>query len=951
MAISVFTHQDPCNPPSNQASLHYNGGTATNTTQGNLGVYFTTDAVLGLGDVITIPTQCNQGIDLVFVVDYTGSMGNEINGVKAGISNILSSISAESQNNARVGLVIFDEYSGTSVTSSNYSSKSTYINLPAGQKFHNVNTTPPGGRVQWITAMAPMGAVNDFTDFNAKLALLNDTTNFPLGNGNGNPEPGDLATYQVVANNFAGAWRAEAIKVVVLITDAVPGGDDDTNNATDNAYMNNTLIPALNSKSVQAMVQSTLSATSGGGNYYYNLATGTNIVGRYDQVTFDSSGNWINTGLIAGIQALCDETYYATCDLADTGWYYRSGDCYTVYFDNNAGVITNIYNLAPTYDVTPSTLSTDENGRTITWNVITSCVPDGTKLYWDFNPTGSVNSNDFINAISSGSFTISGNTGSFQLTTRADQLTEGTEAVSVRIRTGSTSGTIVATSDFTLISDTSVNVPTATPVPISVYTHYSVQSDGNGMIRYDSYQCGELTWTPFYSLRGSVLGLQVGDYVWADYARTTLFGGNGYFYQVADMNASYPQKVIKIGEGQVMEIQNCPVPAPTATPVPTVYYQIVNCATDQIVYTTTVPSQTGSRMFGTKTGATYVYLGATGTPGTIVETTDTGMTGCPATPTPTPTATSITSGTGSGYVYLVQCVGDGCTVGGTRIASDTQLLPNGTYVTLNNTAGCWEIMSTSSSTVQSTITGLCSGPPQPTPTPTAAPSTYVYLMDPCDGTSPYVVAQTNSPKNIGDVYDLTGSFYVDTNPYTIIAISSDLPETTIAQLTECPGGSGGGGKCLLAGTMITLADGTQKAIETIAIGDELKSMVIGDMPNSDDFEVLKLWSQANPTLSNTVTVVQDNVMSTVNSVLSFNNGRLTSSKDHLHLIKRSGNWMLLKASSVVVGDMLIDQNGSEIAITVIEELTGTFNVYKLDVEVSDTYIAGGIITHNNKPLP
>ena len=956
MAISVFTHLDECIPPSNQVSLYYNGVNSTNTTQGDLGVYFTNDITLGLGDVINLPSQCTQGIDIVFVVDYTGSMGGSINGVKAGISNILSTISSESLNNARVGLVLFDETIGSST---NYSSTSTYINLPANQKFQNVNTS--ANKIQHITALSKMGAVNDFTDFQQKLALLN-TANFPLGSGEGTPEPGDMGTYEVVKNNLAGAWRSEAIKVVVLITDAVPGGDDDSNNATDLAYATNTLIPVLNSKEVQVMVQSSRSA-SYSGNYYSNLTTDTTIPGRYDQVTFDSNGDWVNTGLIAGIQALCDETYYGTCDLASTGWYYRSGDWYTFYFDANSGTITNIYYLPPTYTVTPSTLSTDENGRTITWSIGTNYVANGTKLYWTFNPTGGVSASDFINNISSGSFTIQNGFGSFQLTTRADATTEGNESIQIRIRTGSVTGPIVAVSDYTVVSDTSQNVPTATPVPITVYQQYSVQADGFGNVRADAL-CSEYVTVSIWTLRGSTLAYQVGDQVWTSSNQNVLFNGNGYWYQVGDTFSSSVQKVVQIGEGQILNITNCPVVQPTPTP-------------------TSTPTST------------------------------------PVPPTPTPTATTASSGSGSGSVYLVQCVGDGCAIGGTRIASDTQSLPNGTYVTLNNTAGCWEIKSTSSSTPQSTVSGLCSGPAVPTPTPTAVvykyvvecvsgsclqgtgrvassstpwsfgttvtlnnmsgcwevmsattasavstitgacaiptptatAASYVYLMDPCDGVSPYVVAQTNAPKTIGDVYDLTGSFYVDTNPYTIIATSSDLPETWIASANTCPGDTGGGDKCLLGGTMITLADGTQKAIENIAVGDELKSMVVGDMPDSDNFEVLKLWSQSNPTLSNTTTFVQNNVMSTVDSVLSFNNGRLTSSKDHLHLIKRSGNWMILKASSVVVGDMFIDQNGSEVAITSIEELTGTFNVYKLDVEVSDTYIASGLITHNVKPMP
>ena len=88
--------------------------------------------------------------------------------------------------------------------------------------------------------------------------------------------------------------------------------------------------------------------------------------------------------------------------------------------------MTNIYTLPSTYDVTVNTTSTDENGRNIIWTVDTTCVSNGTTLYWTIGPSSTANSNDFINAISGGSFTINSNTGSFQLTTKNDNVTEGT---------------------------------------------------------------------------------------------------------------------------------------------------------------------------------------------------------------------------------------------------------------------------------------------------------------------------------------------------------------------------------------------------------------------------------------------------------------------------------------------------------------------------------------------
>ena len=87
-------------------------------------------------------------------------------------------------------------------------------------------------------------------------------------------------------------------------------------------------------------------------------------------------------------------------------------------------------------------------GSAGTINVTTTGVTDGTTLYWTIETRAS----DF--ATSSGSFTVTSNAGSFTVTPTADLITEGTETFTVAIRTGSTSGTIVATTATVDISDT-----------------------------------------------------------------------------------------------------------------------------------------------------------------------------------------------------------------------------------------------------------------------------------------------------------------------------------------------------------------------------------------------------------------------------------------------------------------------------------------------------------------
>lgn len=104
---------------------------------------------------------------------------------------------------------------------------------------------------------------------------------------------------------------------------------------------------------------------------------------------------------------------------------------------------------APTYAVAAAGGATSVNeGSSLTFNVTTTNITNGTTLYWT-----SSNTTDF--ATTSGSFTITSNAGSFSVTPTADLTTEGAETFTVSVRTTSTAGTIVATSATITINDTS----------------------------------------------------------------------------------------------------------------------------------------------------------------------------------------------------------------------------------------------------------------------------------------------------------------------------------------------------------------------------------------------------------------------------------------------------------------------------------------------------------------
>ena len=166
--------------------------------------------------------------------------------------------------------------------------------------------------------------------------------------------------------------------------------------------------------------------------------------------------------------------------------------------------------------------------------------------------------------------------------------------------------------------------------------------------------------------------------------------------------------------------------------------------------------------------------------------------------------------------------------------------------------------------------------------------------------------------------------------------------------TPTPTPTGPIGGCVLEDTLITKADGTTIAVQSITVGDSLAAKSIGTLP--EDENQLTSWSETNPTITDTTSDVIANSFNFVNQVLNFN-GTLTTSTEHLHIIVREDEWMIKKASDVIVGDKLINSSNTQILIETIESISGNFKVYDLNVESNDTYIANNIVTHNAKEEP
>lgn len=110
----------------------------------------------------------------------------------------------------------------------------------------------------------------------------------------------------------------------------------------------------------------------------------------------------------------------------------------------------------PTYAITPSVTEVNE-GSSVTFTIATSEVSDSTVLYWTLAGLD-VTSGDVSRF--SGSVTIVGSSASTSTGIINDSSLEGQEFFIAQLRTGSTSGPIVAISESIAIADTSTGVVT-----------------------------------------------------------------------------------------------------------------------------------------------------------------------------------------------------------------------------------------------------------------------------------------------------------------------------------------------------------------------------------------------------------------------------------------------------------------------------------------------------------
>jgi len=108
--------------------------------------------------------------------------------------------------------------------------------------------------------------------------------------------------------------------------------------------------------------------------------------------------------------------------------------------------------VSTSYTITPNVTSINESGSVV-FTIATTGLPDSTLLYW--TTTGTVTKNRFSTNTDSGFVIINSNLGKLTRTVINNALVDGATNFSIVLRTGSTTGPIVATSASVTVNDTS----------------------------------------------------------------------------------------------------------------------------------------------------------------------------------------------------------------------------------------------------------------------------------------------------------------------------------------------------------------------------------------------------------------------------------------------------------------------------------------------------------------
>lgn len=234
-----------------------------------------------------VTTECSGGMDVAFIMDYTGSMSDEIETLKSGFASLINTIDSSSgANNYRLSIVTADERDGFPLVPS-YNSCTEYTNLPSAQK---LNYAGSNNHQLFITAWE-MFQDNNGESATTALNNLNggvDGNCIPMGDGGSTgPECTDQAISRVLSDNFVNSWRSNVAKYIIVGTDVPAGGDDGVFDESDWVFIQSLAATAV-SEGVKIFI------LGQGVDYPYTTDSGQGVY-PWRYLATETGGDWNNT--------------------------------------------------------------------------------------------------------------------------------------------------------------------------------------------------------------------------------------------------------------------------------------------------------------------------------------------------------------------------------------------------------------------------------------------------------------------------------------------------------------------------------------------------------------------------------------------------------------------------------------------------------------------------------
>lgn len=160
------------------------------------------------------------------------------------------------------------------------------------------------------------------------------------------------------------------------------------------------------------------------------------------------------------------------------------------------------------------------------------------------------------------------------------------------------------------------------------------------------------------------------------------------------------------------------------------------------------------------------------------------------------------------------------------------------------------------------------------------------------------------------------------------------------------GGGSGGSNCHAEGSLVAMADGSERPIETLIRGDRILALelpgLVRDQPGHQPFE----WLGEEGDGEQVVAEVEAITIGSHDGLFVINQSyRLTG--DHPLLVRRDGRIGFVSAELIEHGDILLGVHGTEEEVESIEMVEGVARTVSISVPGVNTYFVDGVCAHNN----